>query len=143
MAHKSGHVDADGNIVCPHIEKDGTMCGYSTYPSGERKVVEVHAKLCTDVTIHYPAMRKAGTITEEQFQAWKSTLSREELLGNYKRTPDLHICVQLRDDEAALVDTDLAAFNTLLQQRLKEKAETQLRYSAPYSHKTSKTSINL
>jgi phage terminase large subunit GpA-like protein len=62
VAHKSEHIDNEGNVICPN-------CGESTYPSGERKVVEVHAKLCTDETIHYPAMRKAGTITEEKFQS--------------------------------------------------------------------------
>jgi hypothetical protein len=143
MAKKTEHVDQDGNITCPHIKKDGTVCGSATYPSGERTVVEVHAKLCTDETIHFPEMRKAGTISEEKFQAWKATLTRDELLGRYKRVPDIHVTVQLHDDEADLVNTDLNAFNALLQQRLKEKAETQLRYSVPYTHKTSQAAINL
>jgi hypothetical protein len=136
MAEQAGYVDDDSNVTCP-------LCGCETYPSGERKVFEVHAKLCTDETIHYPEMRKSGEITEDQYQAWKATLTREELLGHYKRVPDIHVTVQLHDDEAALIDTDLDAFNTLLQQRLRDEAEKALLFQAPHRHKTTATTIKL
>ena len=63
--------------------------------------------------------------------------------SNYKQVPDIHVTVQLHDDEAALVDTDLTAFNALLQLRMREKAETHLRYSAPYRHTTETSTIRL
>jgi hypothetical protein len=143
MAKKAGYVDADGNVTCPHVKKDGTICGAATVASGDRKIVEVHVKMCTDETIHYPEWRKSGKITEEQFQTWKATLTRHELLGHYKRTEDVHLTVQMHDDEAALVDTNLDAFNTLLQQRIREKGETALRYSTPYRKTTTSTPVSL
>lgn len=136
MARQAGYVDADGNIKCP-------VCDCDTAESGERKVFEVHAKLCTDETIHYPEMRKSGKISEDQYQAWKATLTRDELLGRYKRVPDIHVTVQLHNEEAALIDTDLDAFNTLLQQRLHEKAEKALLFQAPHRHQTTKADIKL
>lgn len=136
MARKTGNIDEDGNVLCPD-------CGCETFPSGERKVVEVHAELCTDETIHYPEWRKTGEITEEQFHAWKATLTDDELCGIYKRVPDVHVTVQMHHDEAALLETDLDAFNALLQARLKERAEIALKYQAPYRHTTTRADIKL
>lgn len=136
MAEKAGYVDGEGNVKCP-------CCGCETAESGERKVFEVHAKLCTDETIHYPQWRKSGKITEDQFRAWKATLTRDELLGHYKRTPDVHVAVRFHDDEAELAQTDPDAFNVLLNDRLKERAETALLHQAPHQHRTEKVNVKL
>ena len=136
MATQAGYADDDGNVKCP-------LCNGHTHPSGERKVVEVHAKLCTDPTIHYPEWRKTGKVDEEDFQAWKATLTRDELLGHYKRVEDIYVSVQLRHDDAALLGTDPDAFNRLLNQRLRERAEIALLHQAPHRHKTTTTSISL
>lgn len=129
VARNAGHVDEDGNVTCP-------CCGCDTYPSGERKVLEIHAQLCTDPTIHYPEWRKDGRVTEEEFQTWKATLSRDELLGRYKRVPDVHLTVQFHDDEVEHAQTDPTSFNVVLQERLRQGAETALLHQVPHRHTT-------
>lgn len=136
MAKQAGLVDDQGNVSCP-------ICGGSTTLKPGEKKAEIHAKLCTDETIHYPAMRKAGTLSEADYAAWKATLSREELLGYYQRVPDIHVMAKLTEDEWALKDTDLTAFNALLTTRLHEAAENALLHQVPYRHKTTATPITL
>jgi hypothetical protein len=136
MAKQAGYVDEDGNIKCP-------VCDCHTYPKGETKVVEIHAKLCTDPTIHYPEWHKEGKITAAQYAEWKSTLSRDELLGRYKRVPDVHVTAQLHQDDAALMDTDLDAFNALVHERIRERAEIALLHQSPHRHATTKHTVSL
>src|SRR5258708_6534159 len=47
MAVQAGLVDAEGEVQCPLCD------GPTSLKPGEKKA-EVHAKLCTDETIHYP-----------------------------------------------------------------------------------------
>jgi hypothetical protein len=136
MAKQAGLVNDKGAVVCP-------QCGGPTTLQSGVKVAEVHAKLCTDPTIHYPEMRRAGKITEAEYQAWKSGLTYKESIGHYKRVPDIHVLALFTHDETALMDTDLSAFNALLKTRLEEKAETALLHQAPYRHKTMQTAITL
>jgi hypothetical protein len=136
MVEQAALAAEDGSVPC-------LVCGGTTTLTPGEKKAEVHAKLCTDETIHYPEMRKAGTITEDQFQAWKATLTRNELLGHYKRVPDIHIMASFTHDETALMTTDLPAFNALIQTRLRERAEIALMYQAPHRHQTSPTKISL
>jgi hypothetical protein len=107
------------------------------------KNAEVHAKLCTDPTIHYPEMHKAGKLDTETYTAWKATLTRNELMGHYKRVPDVHVVASFTHDETALMTTDLPAFNALLQTRLRERAEMALLHQAPHRHKTTYPTITL
>jgi hypothetical protein len=88
-------------------------------------------------------MRRGGTITEDQYQAWKATLTRDELLGVYKRVLDIHIMESFTHEETALMTTDLAAFNTLMQERLAERAEAALLHQAPYRHTTTRATYTL
>lgn len=135
-AEKANLIDEAGAVNCP-------KCGGSTtFKSGE-KIAEVHAKLCTDETIHYPEMFKAGTLDGAQYAAWRATLTRDEQLGYYKRVPDIHVMARLTHEETALMDTDLPAFNALLQQRLKERAETALLHQAPHRHTTTRFPISV
>lgn len=135
VAHRAGFVDEQGEVICPHVRKDGTRCGGATHPSGQRTIVEVHAHMCVDETIHYPEMRKAGTVTEEQYQAWFATLTREEQMGYYKRVPDVHLTVQLRDDEAGLLENDMVTFEAIAHDRLREHAERLLLHQVPHRRK--------
>lgn len=109
---------------------------------GETKA-EIHVKVCTDETIHYPEMRKAGTITEAQYQAWKSTLSHAELCGHYKRVPDMAIMADFTHDETALMTTDLPSFSALMKTRFAERAEAALLHQVPYRHQTTTPTITL
>lgn len=135
VARRARFVDANGEIVCPHLKKDGTRCGAPTYPSGERQVLDVHAMLCADETIHYPEMRKAGQLGEEQYQAWFATLTREEKMGYYKRVPDVHVAVQLHDDEVDLYQNDPVAFEKLVHSKLRGRAEVALLHQVPHRRK--------
>jgi hypothetical protein len=136
MARQAGLADDSGNVSCPLCA--GTM----TLLPGETKA-ELHVKLCTDETIHYPDMRKAGTITEEEFQAWKATLTRNELMGHYRRTPDIHVMASFTHDETALMTSDPAAFVALANARIAEQAEYVLLHQVPYRHQTTTPSISL
>jgi hypothetical protein len=129
MAATAGLVDADGTVKCP-------LCACDTYPKGEWKEIDVHVDLCTDETRHYPRMYKAGKISKEAYEAWKATLSQEELLGYYNRVPHQAVVAKLNRDEASLMDTDQTAFLSLVNQRVKESADRALLYQAPYRHTT-------
>jgi hypothetical protein len=136
MATQAGLVDDKGNVSCP-------LCGgETTLVQGETKA-EIHAKLCTDETIHYPEMRKTGEVTEEVYQAWRGTLTREESMGYYKRVPDVHIMAPFTHEETLLMTTDLPAFNALVQTRLAEKAENALLHQVPYKHQTTTPEFSL
>jgi hypothetical protein len=91
MAVKASLKDGNGDVKCP-------LCGCDTYPKGEWKEAEVHVYLCMDETIHYPRMYKAGKLPKEQFEAWKATLTKEELLGYYNRVPRHHVVAKLNRD---------------------------------------------
>lgn len=133
LAKKAGLHDGDA-AICP-------TCGETMeYREGEARA-EVHFKLCTDETIHYPELHRAGKISREQFEQWKSTLTRDELLGHYKRVPDIHVVAHFTHEETALITSDRPAFNEIMQQRVKEAAERALRYSAPHAHNTVRTSL--
>ena len=136
LATQAGLVDAQGNVACP-------LCGGSTTLVPGQTIAELHAKLCTDETIHYPEMRKAGTITEAEYQAWKATCTREELIGVYKRVPDIPLMASFTHEETALMTTDLPAFNALIQARLADKADMALLHQVPYQHKTTSPAISL
>jgi hypothetical protein len=56
-------------------------------------------------------MRKAGTITEDEYQAWKVTLSHDERPEISKRVPDIHLMASFAHEETALMDLDPKAFN--------------------------------
>jgi hypothetical protein len=129
LAEKAGLADPDGNVKCP-------LCGCDTYPKGEWKEVEVHVQLCTDPTIHYPKMYKAGKLKKEDYEAWKATLTREEQLGYYIRVPNHPIVAKINRDEAVLMDNDQRAFLALVNQRVKDTAENALRHQMPFRHKT-------
>lgn len=136
LARQAGLVDDKGHVTCP-------ACGSATILVPGQKIAEIHASLCTDETIHYPEMRKAGTITEDQYQAWKATLTGEELIGVYKRTPDIHVMASFTHEETALMTTDLNRFNSLMQERLRERAEAALLHQAPYRHTTTRATVTL
>ena len=136
MAEKAGLVDDSGGVTCPTCE------GTTTLKVGE-KVAEIHAKLCMDETIHYPEKHAAGEIDDAQYANWKSTLTRDELLGYYKRVPDVHITATFNHEETSLMETDLPAFNQLVQTRMKEKAELALLHQVPYLHTTTKHVVKL
>jgi hypothetical protein len=136
MAAQAGLVDVDGEVQCP-------MCdGPTSLKFGETKA-EIHAKLCTDPTIHYPELHKAGKLDTATYAAWKATLTREELIGVYKRVPDIHVMASFTHDETALMTTDLPAFNALIQTRLRERAEMALMHQVPHRHSTSTPAISL
>lgn len=136
IAAKAGLMDDDGEVSCP-------SCGGPTTVNPGKRIAEVHAKLCTDETIHYPDMHRAGKLDSAKYAAWKATLTREELMGHYRRTPDVHVTVQFTHEETTLMDTDLPAFNTLLQQRLKERSEVALLHQSPHRHKTTTHHVDL
>lgn len=136
MAEQAGLQDEDGEVICP-------VCGGPTTLKPGNRIAEVHAKLCTDATFHYPEMRKSGEITEEGFQAWKATLTRKELMGSYKRVPDIHVMSSFNHDETALMTTDLPAFSALLQTRMHERAEMALLHQVPHRHKTTSPKLSL
>jgi hypothetical protein len=136
MATQAGLVDDAGNVLCPLCE------GPTTLVQGEKKA-EIHALLCTDETIHYPKMHKAGTLSDADYATWKATLTRAELLGHYKRVADIPVMAKFSHDETALMETDLAAFNVLLTTRLHEAAESALLHQVPYRHKTTQPNIAL
>ncbi len=136
MAAQAGFVDADGEVQCP-------LCaGPTSLKTGDR-IAEVHVKLCTDETIHYPEMKKAGKITDAEYAAWKATLTRDELIGHYKRVPEIHVTAAFTHEETALMTTDLPAFNVLMRSRIEERAEIALLHQAPHRHKTSYPKISL
>lgn len=136
MAEQAGLMAADGSVSCP-------SCGGSTTLKAGGKLAEVHVKLCTDETIHYPEMHKAGKIDAAQYADWKSTLTRDELLGRYKRVPDVHLVVRCTHEETALMDSDLPAFNELLLMRCKERAEIALLHQVPHQHSTTTATVDL
>ncbi len=136
MAEKAGLVGEDGIVSCPVCD------GKTTLKTGE-KVAEIHAKLCLDETIHYPDKHAAGEIDDAQYANWKSTLTRDELLGYYKRVPDVHITATFSHDETSLMETDLPAFNQLVQTRMKERAEVALLHQVPYLHTTTNYVVKL
>jgi hypothetical protein len=136
MAKQAGYLDEDGFVRCP-------LCNCHTSLNPGKKIAEIHVKLCRDETIHYPDWRKSAKITEEQFQTWKATLTRDELLGYYKRVPDVHLMVQFTHEETALMDTDLPAFNALLQTKLRARAELTLLHSVEQQHTTTSKTIKL
>jgi hypothetical protein len=107
MAEQAGLVKESGEVSCP-------LCGCETTLNPGTRLAEVHVQLCTDETIHYPEMHKAGKISHEDYEAWKATLSRDELLGRYKRVPDIHVVANFTHEETALMQSDLPAFNALL-----------------------------
>jgi hypothetical protein len=88
-------------------------------------------------------MFKAGKISGEDYTAWKATLTHEEAMGYYKRVPDIHIVASFTHEETALMDTDLPAFNALIQARLRERAEIALLHQVPHRHQTVTTSLAL
>jgi hypothetical protein len=136
MAKQAGLVDEKGNVACP-------QCGRATtLKPGETKA-EIHAKLCTDPTIHYPELHKAGKLDAATYTAWKSTLTRDELMGRYKRVPDIHVMGSFTHEETALMTTDLPAFNAIVQTRLRERAEMALLHQVPYRHSTTTPTISL
>ncbi|WP_213805769.1 hypothetical protein [Granulicella sp. dw_53] len=106
-------------------------------------IAEVHAKLCTDPCIHYPDLHKAGKLSDEDFTAWKATLTRAELLGHYWRVPEQHIVATFTHEETALIDSDREAFNELVNTRIRERAEAALLHQIPHRHKTTKQTITL
>ncbi len=136
MAKRAGLMDEHGVVECP-------QCGGTTTLKPGEKKAEIHAKLCTDISIHYPAMRKAGNLPEAEYQAWKSTLTHDEKCGVYKRVPDIHLMASFTHEETALMDTDLPAFNALLNTRLHETAENALIHQAPHRHMTTQPTISL
>jgi hypothetical protein len=136
MAKQAGLVDATGAVQCPQCG------GATTLKPGETKA-EIHAKLCTDPTIHYPELHKAGELDTSIYSAWKATLTREELMGMYKRVPDIPVMASFTHDETALMTTDLPAFNALVQTRLRERAEMALMHQVPHRHQTTTPSISL
>lgn len=136
LAQRAGLVDEDGNVSCP-------SCGCSTtLKPGERRA-EVHVKLCTDPTIHYPELYKAGKLDRETYEAWKSTLTPRELMGHYQRIPDVHVVANFTHEETALIDSDREAFNKLLNERIRERAEAHLLHQVQYRHSTETTPIKL
>jgi hypothetical protein len=136
MATQAGLVDEHGNVSCP-------LCDGPTTLVPGQKLAEIHAKLCTDETIHYPEMRKAGKLSEADYQAWKSTLTPSELNGYYERTPVINLMAKFTHDETALMQTDLVAFNALMNQRMRERAEIALLHQVPYRHKTTSPTVSL
>lgn len=136
MAKQAALVDSKGNVSCP-------ICGGPTVlVPGETKA-EVHVKVCTDETIHSPQMRKAGTITEAQYQEWKASLTHDERCGVYKRVPDIHVMASFTHDETALMTSDPAAFAALANTRIAERAEAALLHQVPYRHQTTSPVISL
>jgi hypothetical protein len=136
MAKQAGLVDEKGNVLCPICE------GQTTLVPGQ-KLAEIHARLCTDETIHYPEMRKTGKISEADYQTWKSSLTPQELNGYYERVPDIAVMAKFTHVETALMQTDLVAFNKLMNERLRERAEIALLHQVPYRHKTTSPNISL
>jgi hypothetical protein len=134
LATQAGLVDEKGNVTCPVCD------GPTVLKPGETRL-EIHVKLCTDETIHYPEMRKAGKITEDEYQKWKATLSLKELRGEYKRVPDIPVMAKFTGDEVALLKSDPVKFNELMNTRLKERAEAALLHQVPYRHTTTKVSL--
>lgn len=134
MAKQAGYVDDDGNPVCPLCE------GPTVLEPGEVKA-EIHAKLCTDPTIHYPEMRKAGKITEDEYKAWKATLTHDERCGIYKRVPDVHVMASFTHDETALMKSDPEAFVKMANDRIRDRAESALLHQAPHRHRTTTPKI--
>lgn len=134
LATQAGLVDEHGAVSCP-------QCGGTTTLQSGQTIAEIHARLCTDETIHYPEMRRAGRITEEEYARWKATLTRDEAIGVYKRVADIPVMASFTHEETALMKTDLPAFNALVQTRLEERAENALLHQAPHRHKTTTVSL--
>ncbi len=89
VAAKAGLTDAAGDVKCP-------LCNCHTYPKGEWKEAEVHVDLCTDETVHYPRMHKAGKLSKRNSSTHgRRTLNQEELLGYYNRVPKQHVVAKL------------------------------------------------
>ncbi|HTF66737.1 MAG TPA: hypothetical protein VK638_29040 [Edaphobacter sp.] len=128
-AERAGLIDEKGSVTCPG-------CGSSTVLVPGKRKLEVHAKLCTDETIHYPEWRKTGKIDEETYQAWKGTLTREELLGKYERVPDVHVSITLEGDDLDLMESDRDSFNVNLNEKIKGRAEVVLLHQIQHRHTT-------
>jgi hypothetical protein len=94
MAKQAGLMDEEGSVSCPQCG------GTTTLKPGETKA-EIHAKLCTDPTIHYPELHKAGKLDTGTYTSWKSTLTRDELIGHYKRVRDMHLVALFTHEETA------------------------------------------
>jgi hypothetical protein len=124
------------NPACPICE------GPAIFVPGQQKI-EIHALLCTDESIHYPKMRKAGTLSEADYPGWKATLTREELHRYYKRVSDIPVVVKLTQDEWALKDSDLTAFNALRTTRLHEAAENARLHQIPHRAETTVTTLTV
>jgi hypothetical protein len=136
LAKRAGLIDKHGTGLCP-------SCGCSTkLKPGERRA-EVHVKLCTDPTIHYPELYRAGNLDRETYEAWKATLSPSELMGHYKRVPDVHVVANFTHEETALRETDRDAFNELLNERIRERAEAHLLHQVQYRHSTETCKVQI
>lgn len=136
VAHKAGYVKEDGTVPCP-------TCGCTTTLRQGEKRAEVHVKLCTDPTIHYPEWHKSGKIDKSTFEAWKATLTHKELLGHYRRVPDVHVVANFTHDETALINTDPSSFDRLLNERVRQQAELLLLHQVQYRHTTETTEVEL
>lgn len=130
------HDTETDKVSCP-----GCGCGMTHRPA--KTVTEVHVHLCMDQTIHYPRMYKAGKLSKEDFEAWKATLTPAELLGHYKRVPDQHMVTELTEDEAALMTSDPAQFQTVLNQRVRERAEKTMLTQVPHRHQTTTQKVKV
>ncbi|HVJ09923.1 MAG TPA: hypothetical protein VM554_16210 [Acidisarcina sp.] len=108
-----------------------------------RREAEVHVQLCTDKTIHYPEMHKVKTISDADYAAWKATLTRDELLGNYVRVPTSTVFAKFTHDETALLDSAPDKFQTIMQGRVNDSAENAMRHSIPSQHKTTKQAVKI
>lgn len=64
-------------------------------------------------------------------------------MGHYKRVPDVHVVANFTHEETALIESDREAFNKLLNERIRERAEAHLLHQVQYRHSTETTSIQL
>jgi uncharacterized Zn finger protein (UPF0148 family) len=136
VAERAGLVKENGEIACP-------SCGCKTTLKTGEKRAEVQAKLCTDPTIHYPELYKAGKLDAETFNAWKATLTDKELLGHYRRLPDLHVVVHFTHDETSLIETNPSAFDQMLNERIREQSEKLLIHQVQYRYDTTTSPLSL
>jgi len=84
-----------------------------------------------------------GEIDEETYQKWKDTLTREELLGRYKRVPDVHVSITMEGDDLDLMDSDRDSFNGKLNDKMKGRAEVVLLHQVQHRHTTDSVTISL
>jgi hypothetical protein len=139
MAKQAKLHDAEGVVRCPHCEG-----APATKLVPGSTVAEVHLKLCIDETYHYPEWYRAGKITKDKYDAWVATLTDLEKHGHYHRSPPEHFMVSLTAEETVLKDTDVAAFNKVLNEKVRERAENHLRHCHhAHEHKATTHKINL